>query len=128
MKYLTLFAVLLLATTASAGPLNWAKHHKRFLLMEGAAVTATAVGAYGLKHCRDVDVEHCTGHYGAAWGIFGFEVGASFAMTAVAEGCWKDGGGKPCYVLGYSASAFETWWGVHEYRSRVSNHTGVLTP
>jgi hypothetical protein len=119
-RRLALILALLFALPANAGPIHWAKHHKRFLLMEGAAIGSTAIGAYGLKHCRDVDVERCTGHYGAAWGIFGFETGATFAMTAVAEGCWKDGGGKPCYVLGYSATAFETWWGIHEYRRRAN--------
>lgn len=31
---------LCLASSTPAGPIEWAKHHKRFLLMEGAAVAA----------------------------------------------------------------------------------------
>jgi len=54
---------LLLAPVANAGPKHWAKTHKRFLFMEGAAFTAASIHAAGLHHCRKVNgVEPCDEH------------------------------------------------------------------
>lgn len=114
----SLLLALLLPLTASAGPLHWAKTHKRFLLMEGAATGSALFGAYALNHCRATGVEKCTGHYGAAWGIYGFGVGLNYAMTGVAEACWKNDGGKECYIPAYGGSATQTVWGIHEYERR----------
>jgi len=114
-KRLLLIALALILTpSADAGPLDWVKHHKRFLLMEGVATGSAIYGAYALQKCRSTGVEKCTGHYGAAWGIYGFSTGANFAMTAVAEGCWKDGHGKFCNIFAYGGSAIQTGWAAHE--------------
>jgi hypothetical protein len=110
--------LLLFAIPVQAGPLHWVSHHKRFLLMEGAATGSALIGAWGLSHCRSTGVEKCTGHYGAAWGIYGTGVGINFAMTGVAEACWKNEGGKECYIPAYGGSAFQAAWGVHEYERR----------
>jgi len=118
MKKLTLFAVFFLATTAQAGPLEWAKHHKRFLLMEGAAIAAASVHAAGLHHCRHLNgPEPCDEHYGEAWAGFGVSTGMTMiAFPAIAEGCWKNGGSKSCDVFAYTPIAIQAGWGIHEWR------------
>jgi hypothetical protein len=120
-KRIALFVILALSTfccqSATAGPLDWAKHHKRFLLMEGAAITAASIHAAGLHHCRHyAGVEACDAHYGAAWGAYGFATGLTVvAMPAVAEGCWKSGQGKFCNLFAYGGSAVQAGWGLHEF-------------
>ena len=115
MRTLLAIALLCSASLAEAGPRDFVKHHKRFLLMESAATGSAIWGGYALAHCRSIGVEKCTGHYGSAWGIFGTGVGLNFAMTAVAEGCWKDGQGHFCDVFAYGGSAAQTVWGAHEF-------------
>jgi len=109
---------LFCCSTAQAGPLDWARHHKRFLLMEGAAVVSASVHAAGLHHCRRVNgVEPCDAHYGAAWASFGVVTGLNvIVMPSTAEACWKNDGGKACYPLACAGSATQTVWGVHEWR------------
>lgn len=116
----TLSFLLALAVPAPAGPKDWVKHHKRFLVMESAATGSALIGAYGLHHCRQGDVERCTGHYGAAWGIFGTGVGLNLAMTGAAEGCWKNEGGKFCNILAYSGSAAQFGWGIHQWTAKAA--------
>jgi hypothetical protein len=110
-----------LAVPAQAGPLDWAKHHKRFLLMEGAAIGAASIHAYGLHHCRRTNgVEPCDAHYGSAWANFGMVTGLNvIVMPAVAEGCWKDDGGKWCNLLAYSGSTGQAIWGIHEWKIKT---------
>lgn len=117
-RFLTLLLLLISSTSVEAGPLNWAKHHKRFLLMEGAAITAVSIHAAGLHHCRKVNgVEPCDLHYGSAWAMFGITSGITvIAMPAAAEGCWKGGNGKWCNILAYGGSVGQAAWGVHEWR------------
>jgi len=118
MKPFALVLALLFALPANAGPINWAKHHKRFLLMEGAAIAGAGIHAYGLHRCRKLNgVEPCDEHYGEAWAMFGVTSAVSIiALPAIAEGCWKDNWTRSCYTFAYSGSSFETWWGIHEAR------------
>lgn len=114
-----LLAFFLLASTVNAGPLDWAKHHKRFLLMEGAALAGAGIDAAGIHHCRKYSgsVENCQSHYGPAWATFGIDAGfTTIVMPSLAEACWKDSGGKFCYGLAYGATAWQTTWGLHEYK------------
>jgi len=117
--------LLLWASTVSAGPLDWAKHHKRFLLMDGAAIAGASIDAAGLHHCRRTNgVEPCTAHYGAAWATFGITTGlTTIVMPSVAESCWKNDGGKFCNIFAYSGSAAQAAWGVHEWRIRAKTDT-----
>jgi hypothetical protein len=118
-KLFTAVLLLVFAQGTFAGPLDWAKHHKRFLLMEGAAVGAALVDAHGLHHCRRTNgVEPCTAHYGEAWATFGIVAGMNvIVMPSLAEACWKDGNsGKFCYPLAYTGPAIELGYGIHEWR------------
>lgn len=117
---LSLALLLTFGTVSEAGPLDWVKHHKRFLLMESAAVTGAAIHYAGLRHCRRANgVEPCDAHYGGAWAAFGFTTGITvIAMPAIAESCWKDGQGKFCNIFAYSGSAGQASWGIHEWRIR----------
>ena len=120
MRKLLLFA-LLLPSVAQAGPLDWAKHHKRFLLMEGAAVAGASIHAYGLHHCRRTNgVEPCDEHYGSAWGGFAAAtIMTVVVMPAVAEGCWKDQLGHFCDAFAYAPPVIQGAWGVHEARIKT---------
>lgn len=115
-------AVLALPVAAPANPLgglwHWAGRHKRFLLMEGTAITAAAIHYKGLNHCRKVaGQEACDEHYGEAYGFYWFVTGVNLiAMPAAAEGCWKNDGGKFCYILAYSGPAYQAWHGIYEWR------------
>lgn len=111
-----LILFLLFALPAEAGPKHWIAHHKRFLLMEGAAIGSAIVLAKGVDHCRSTGVEKCAGQYGASWAIVGFSIGANFAMTAAAEGCWKNEGGKFCNALAYGGSAGQLGFGISQFR------------
>jgi hypothetical protein len=117
-RFLALLVLLLLVQPTPAGPRDWIRHHKRFLVMEGAAITGASIHAAGLHHCRHyAGVEACDAHYGAAWAAFGFTSGITvIAMPAVAEGCWKNEGGRFCNVLAYGGSITQAAWGVHEWR------------
>lgn len=125
MKRLLIF-FLLFAPLAEAGPKYWIAHHKRFLLMEGGAVGSAIVLAKGVDRCRSTGVEKCVGQYGAAWGIVGFTIGANFAMTAAAEGCWKNDGGKFCNVLAYGGSAGQLGFGIAQWRKENHAETNLF--
>jgi hypothetical protein len=119
------FALLaFVAGSAQAGPLNWAKHHKRFLAMEGAAIAGASIHAAGLHHCRRVNgVEPCDAHYGAAWASFGFTTGiTTIVFPAVAEGCWSNSGGKFCNIFAYTPSTIQAGWGIHEWRIKTNEN------
>jgi hypothetical protein len=126
-RLLLLFLAFALGSAADAGPLDWAKHHKRFLLMEGAAVAGASIHAAGLHHCRKTNgVEPCDLHYGTAWANFGIVAGLNvIVMPSVAESCWKDGQGKFCYIFAYGGSAAQGVWGLHEASIRRNNETHV---
>lgn len=113
-----LFLALFCCSTAQAGPRDWLSHHKRFLLMESAAVAGASIDAAGLHHCRKTNgVEPCTAHYGAAWATFGITTGlTTIVLPSVAEGCWKNEGGKFCNIFAYSGSTGQAAWGLHEWR------------
>lgn len=114
MRLLALF--LLCTLPVHAGPLDWVKHHKRILFIEGAAVTAALVDAKGLHHCRQGGVERCSEHYGEAWGFYGFFTGMNvIALPAIAEGCWKNGQGKFCNVFAYGGSTAQLAFGVDQW-------------
>ena len=126
-KLCFLLLSLALAGRANAGPLDWAKHHKRFLLMESAALGASAIHASGLHHCRKLNgVEPCDSHYGAAWASFGITAGlTTIVLPATAEGCWasvltdankKDEGGKWCNLLAYGGSGAQAGFGIGQWR------------
>lgn len=114
--------ILLSSATASANPIDWIKHHKRFLAMEGFAITGAVVHYKGLEHCRKhFGPEPCDEHYGAAWGAYWFTTGVTtIALPAAAEGCWRNEGGKFCNILAYTGSATQLGWGVHEWRINAS--------
>jgi len=121
MKKVALLVLLLLGwQPVQANPFSKIKDfgvtHKRFELMEGAAVAGALIHRYGLHHCRLGGVERCDEHYGAAWAMFGFTTGlTTIVLPAIAEGCWKDSqDAKFCYVFAYSGSSFQTGWGIHE--------------
>ena len=115
-----LILFLLFALPVKAGPLDWVKHHKRFLLMESAAIGAAGLHAYGLHKCRHNNgVEPCDEHYGAAWAFFGVVTGVNMVvLPAVAEGCWKDGHGKFCNIFAYGGSAAQAGYGIYQARIR----------
>jgi hypothetical protein len=118
--------ILFFALPAEAGPLNWAKHHKRFLLMEGAAIGAASIHAYGLHHCRQRGVEKCSERYGSAWQFYAWTTGITVvAMPAVAEGCWRDGHGKFCNVLAYGGSAAQLGFGISQWRKEKHAETDL---
>lgn len=121
-----LIIFLLFALPAEASPKHWIAHHKRFLLMESAAVGSAIVLVKGVNHCRASGVEKCVGQYGAAWGIVGFTIGANFAMTAAAEGCWKNDGGKFCNVLAYGGSAGQLGFGIAQWRKENHAETNLF--
>lgn len=115
-KILLCLALLVGWQSAQAGPIDWIKNHKRFLLMEGAAVAGASIDAWGLHHCRVPGVERCTAHYGEAWASFGVATGmTTVVLPAIAEGCWNDEGGKFCYIFAYGGSTVQAAWGLHEY-------------
>lgn len=126
--------ILALATPSSANPLSktwhWAGTHKRFLIMEGVAVGAAGLHAYGMHKCRSINgVEPCQSHYGAAWATYGFVTGITvIAMPAVAEGCWKNEGGKFCYALAYGGSAYQAGWGIYQSRIRQPHEVEFRSP
>jgi hypothetical protein len=119
-KHLALAFLLAIfcSQSATAGPRNWTKHHKRFLLMEGAAITGAAIHYKGLNHCRKLNgPEPCDAHYGAAYGTFWFGTALTVvAFPAVAEGCWANQVGHFCDAIAYVPSGIQLGWGVHEWR------------
>ncbi len=134
MRKLALFFVLLLfAGRVEAGPLDWMKHHKRFLLMESAAIGAASIHAYGLHKCRHNNgVEVCSEGYGSAWAFFGVATGVNtIVLPAVAKSCWKDGHGKFCNILAYGGSATQMGYGIYQGRihekTERSEHFNTVT-
>lgn len=118
MRRLLLLCVVsgLWLSSASAGPIEWVKHHKRFLFMEGAAVAGAVIHHEGLSRCRRFGVERCDAHYGSAWGAYWFTTGlTTVAFPATAEGCWKSQQGKWCGLISYVPSSIQAGWGVHEW-------------
>jgi hypothetical protein len=113
---------LILLSSVEAGPKDWIKHHKRFLIMEGAAITGAAIHYSGLRHCRRLNgVEPCDLHYGAAWANFWVVTSlTTVVMPSVAESCWKNEGGKFCYALAYGGPIAQSSWGAHEWRINPS--------
>lgn len=102
---------------------HFVSHHKRFLIMEGLGIGASALSFAGTHHCRVYNsVEACTGNYGAAYGIEGMKGSLSvIVFPAIAEGCWHDDNkDKACWAFPIGASAFNAVWGLHEYS--VSGH------
>jgi hypothetical protein len=130
-KLLLLAAILLTAGRAEAGPLDWIKHHKRFLLMEGAAIGAASIHAYGLHHCRSTgSVERCQSSYGAAWASWGIISGMNIiVMPTLAESCWREDGGKFCYIPAYGGSAGQLGFGISQWRKEkhVETDLRILT-
>lgn len=129
-KVLLLAAILLTTGRAEAGPLEWIKTHKRFLLMEGAAIGAASIHAAGLHHCRRTGVENCQAKYGAAWASFGVITGMNvIVMPVLAESCWKNGEGKFCYIPAYGGSAAQFGFGVSQWRKEkhVETDLRILT-
>ena len=115
---ISLLVALILATPTNAGPINWAKHHKRFLFIEGAALTGAAIHYKGLNHCRKVNgPEPCDEKYGSAYPMFWTWTGLSaIAFPAIAEGCWKDNpDAKFCNLFAYGSSVTQASWGIHEW-------------
>lgn len=125
--------VLALAQVASANPFSrtwhYMGHHKRFFIMEGFAVGAAVVDGYGLHECRKTGVENCRAKYGAAWASYGFVTGINvIAMPALAESCWKGGGGKFCNVLGYGGSTAQLGFGIAQWRKGAEPHAPSPSP
>lgn len=122
LRPLTVLMLLLIPlSSAEAGPKNWISHHKRFLIMEGAAIAGAAIHYAGLHHCRHTNgVEPCDLHYGEAYANFWIVTSlTTIVMPSVAESCWKNDGGKFCNVLAYGGSAGQAAWGVREWRIKM---------
>lgn len=122
-KWFVLFLFLLAAPPAFSNPLKRVAHavttHKRFWIMEGAAIAGATVHAVGLRHCRRGDVEQCDEKYGQAWAWYGFISGYSLiAQPAIAEGCWKENpDAKFCRLFAHSATAYQFSQGVLDFRA-----------
>lgn len=112
-------AAFVLATTSQAGPIDWIKTHKRFLLMEGAAVTGAVVQREGIKHCRLGDVERCPEGYGETWAWYWIVTSWSVVVSpSIAEACWRStDDAKGCYFFAYSGSAYQTSAGIYDWRN-----------
>lgn len=111
-----LLALLLFAAPAQAGPINWAKHHKRLLFAVGAEAAAFTVQYKGTTYCSRGDVERCIEGYGSRRAFNWFSIGMGGAMIAASEKCHKDDGPKPaCYGLAYWVPATQTAFGIHDY-------------
>jgi len=127
-----LVAVLALGCPVAANPFartwHFAGHHKRFFLMEGAALTGAALHYEGLNDCRKRNgPEACDEHYGSAYGFYWFVTAVNVvAMPAAAESCWKGDGGKFCYALAYSGPAYQAGHGIYEWR--VSHTERAVAP
>lgn len=122
MKKLILVLVILVLVCvpgAQAGPLDWAKHHKRFLIMEGAAATGSVIHARGLKRCRVGDVERCDEGYGSAWAWYWtMTTWSTVVSPAIAEACWKGTDDwKGCYFFAYNGAAYQTAQGIYDFRN-----------
>lgn len=118
MRKTILFVVsLLFAFPVQAGPINWVKHHKRFLLAAGAVAGASIVQWKGTSYCQRGDVEQCIEGYGSRRAFNGFSIGLSSAMLGAAEGCWKNDGGKICYGLAYGFPVIQTAFGIRDFLS-----------
>jgi hypothetical protein len=115
-RFATIFAALLLATSARAGPLDWMKRQVRDHPVRTKLVAATissAIYAKGLQHCRAGDVERCDEHYGAAWGGFGTTVALNFVMIPISQKI----GGKQGDALSYGSSFAVLGHGIYQWRN-----------
>lgn len=122
MKKLVLVCLILglwCVRPVQAGPWEWAKNHKRFLLMEGAAVAGAVVQREGIKHCRLGDVEQCPEGYGETWGWYWAITTWSVVVSpAIAEACWKStDDAKGCYFFAYNGSVYQTSAGIYDWRN-----------
>jgi hypothetical protein len=125
MKRLFILAVIfLMASRAEAGPLDFFKHpirtmqrHPVLTAFAFAGVAATVDG-FGLRHCREGDVENCRAKYGAAYGSFGAATGANFAVIAATSGCWKDQNKAFCSIFSYGGSAVQLGFGINQFRKK----------
>lgn len=119
-KLLLALFIAMLPIQAQANPLDWVRTHKRFLIMEGAAVTAASIHAAGLHHCLRGDVERCPEEgYGPNWALYGVLTGWSVVVgPALAEKCWNDSSDwKGCYFFAYSGAAAQTSLGIYDFRN-----------
>ena len=113
-----LLLFLLVALPAEAGPRDWIKHHKRFVLAATAVVGASIIQYKGTSYCQRGDVEQCFTGYGNRRAFDWISIGVSGAMLGAAEGCWKDQPHwKFCYVLAYGVPAFQVTAGIHDFMS-----------
>jgi hypothetical protein len=121
---MVLTLALLTSSSAAANPFtwtwHWAGHHKRGLLMEGAALGAAGWHAAALHHCRTGNVEVCDEGYGSAWAMYGFLTGVTVvALPAVAEACWRaTDDDRGCYAIAYGGSAFQAGLGGFNWAAR----------
>lgn len=115
MKRLTIL-FLLFALPAQAGPKDWIKHHKRFLLAVAAEGGAFAVQYKGTTYCQRGDVERCNEGYGSRRAFDWFSISMGAAMIPLSEKCHKEAGPKPaCWGLAYWVPAAQTAFGIHDY-------------
>ena len=110
-------AALIAAGPVGAGPINWAKHHKRFLLAAGSLAGASVVQYKGTSYCQRGDVERCIEGYGSRRTFNYFSMGMGVAMLSASEDCWKHDGGKVCYGLAYWVPATQVGLGVKDFTS-----------
>jgi hypothetical protein len=118
-KLSTLLVLLLvIAQPSTAGPKEWVKHHKRFLLAAGTITAASIIQYKGTSYCQRGDVERCNEGYGSRRTFDWISVGTSAAMLGAAEGCWKDQPSwKFCYGLAYGMPTYQTYAGLHDFAS-----------
>ena len=100
-------------------PFDWAAHHKRFLIMESAAIGATVLEAKGMNHCRQGDVAVCYMHYGSGNAGIGIDAGLSIVlMPALAAWEWKDEkNSKLGYAIGFAVPAYQAGQGIKQYNT-----------
>jgi hypothetical protein len=108
----SLFCLFLFcAPLAEAGPKHWIQHHPKTSKLIAAGIAA-GVHAYGLHHCRQINVELCDGKYGAAWGIFAATTAGNLAMIPVSEKI----GGIQGDAFSYGWSAAQLGHGIVQWR------------
>jgi hypothetical protein len=113
----------LFAPPIQAGPIHWIKNQFRehptrtaFVLGIGAAT----VHGIGLEHCRQGSVENCEAKYGAAWLSYTTTTMLNFAVIGASNSCRKQDGGQICNALAYGGSAFQTGFGISQWRNKNS--------
>lgn len=113
-KTVLAFILLVIAIPTKAEP-NWFVRHKRILIVVGVNAAGLGVNAIGLRHCRQGDVENCTAHYGAAWGTFGVEAGATTTFVILGEISHKNGDNLFGNLFSFTPAAFNVAWGINEW-------------